>query len=208
MLLRKEKSRFFLFSNKKTATWLILPVVICLSQRLSHASLSTVVCKNYKKPRMAHYISNNLFDGKYSRISVVILELIRMFQVSIADLHQLSFWITTYLLATRNRSLILMEATPSLWVCCGIIVTLQFASQEQCRILFDFALCVWKAIRWPGLFNSYLQNVSFHCKMSPSIEILVFCPESYPLALFVWLIIVKCIIPLQNESFHWNSWKT
>ena len=34
------------------ATWLILPVVICLSQRLSHACLSTSLIK--VKPRMAH----------------------------------------------------------------------------------------------------------------------------------------------------------
>ncbi len=34
------------------ATWLILPVVICLSQRLSHACLST--CRIKAKPRMAH----------------------------------------------------------------------------------------------------------------------------------------------------------
>ena len=33
-------------------TWLILPVVICLSQRLSHACLSTSLIK--VKPRMAH----------------------------------------------------------------------------------------------------------------------------------------------------------
>ena len=33
-------------------TWLILPVVICLSQRLSHACLSTGF--NKVKPRMAH----------------------------------------------------------------------------------------------------------------------------------------------------------
>lgn len=32
--------------------WLILPVVICLSQRLSHACLSTYSCT--VKPRMAH----------------------------------------------------------------------------------------------------------------------------------------------------------
>ena len=37
-------------SNKDT--WLILPVVICLSQRLSHACLSTYLTK--VKPRMAH----------------------------------------------------------------------------------------------------------------------------------------------------------
>ena len=34
------------------STWLILPVVICLSQRLSHACLSTSLSK--VKPRMAH----------------------------------------------------------------------------------------------------------------------------------------------------------
>ena len=33
-------------------TWLILPVVICLSQRLSHASVST--CRQMAKPRTAH----------------------------------------------------------------------------------------------------------------------------------------------------------
>src|SRR6266496_5160048 len=36
----------------REATWLILPVVICLSQRLSHACLST--CRIKAKPRMAH----------------------------------------------------------------------------------------------------------------------------------------------------------
>ena len=36
----------------QVATWLILPVVICLSQRLSHACLSTSRFK--AKPRMAH----------------------------------------------------------------------------------------------------------------------------------------------------------
>src|SRR5580692_12521012 len=45
----------------KIVTWLILPVVICLSQRLSHASLSI---SNYTvKLRMAHYISYCLFDS-------------------------------------------------------------------------------------------------------------------------------------------------
>ena len=41
-------------------TWLILPVVICLSQRLSHACLSL----NYilVKLRMAHYISYNMLS--------------------------------------------------------------------------------------------------------------------------------------------------
>ena len=41
--------------------WLILPVVIRLSQRLSHACLSI---SNYTvKLRMAHYISYSLFDS-------------------------------------------------------------------------------------------------------------------------------------------------
>jgi hypothetical protein len=44
-------------------TWLILPVVIRLSQRLSHACLSV---SNYTvKLRMAHYISYNLLDSSY-----------------------------------------------------------------------------------------------------------------------------------------------
>ena len=56
-------------------TWLILPVVICLSQRLSHASLSISIYT--VKLRKAHYISYSLFDGKPTTwITVVILELI------------------------------------------------------------------------------------------------------------------------------------
>ena len=43
------------------ATWLILPVVICLSKRLSHAGLS--ISDYTVKLRIAHYISYNLFDG-------------------------------------------------------------------------------------------------------------------------------------------------
>ena len=45
----------------EVATWLILPVVIRSSQRLSHARLSI----NYitVKLRMAHYISYSLFDS-------------------------------------------------------------------------------------------------------------------------------------------------
>jgi len=40
---------------------LILPVVICLSKRLSHASLSI---SNYTvKLQIAHYISYSLLDG-------------------------------------------------------------------------------------------------------------------------------------------------
>ena len=43
-------------------TWLILPVVICLSQRLSHACLSL---SDYTvRLRTAHYISYSLFDGR------------------------------------------------------------------------------------------------------------------------------------------------
>ena len=44
-------------------TWLILPVVIRSSQRLSHACLSI---NNYTvKLRMAHYISYSLLDSTY-----------------------------------------------------------------------------------------------------------------------------------------------
>ena len=47
----------------RIVTWLILPVVIRLSQRLSHACLSI---SNYTvKLRMAHYISYSLFDSIY-----------------------------------------------------------------------------------------------------------------------------------------------
>ena len=45
----------------RIVTWLILPVVICLSQRLSHACLSISNCT--VKLRMAHYISYSLFDS-------------------------------------------------------------------------------------------------------------------------------------------------
>ena len=41
-------------------TWLILPVVICLFQRLSHASLS--ISFYTAKLRIAHYKSYNLRD--------------------------------------------------------------------------------------------------------------------------------------------------
>jgi hypothetical protein len=55
-------------------TWLILPAIICLSQRLSHACLSI---SNYTtKLRKAHYISYNLLDWFFSWITVGILELI------------------------------------------------------------------------------------------------------------------------------------
>ena len=42
-------------------TWLILPVVICLSQRLSHACLS--LSYFLVKLRMAHYISYNMLNN-------------------------------------------------------------------------------------------------------------------------------------------------
>ena len=43
-----------------TVTWLILPVVICLSQRLSHACLS--ISRKMVKLRIAHYNSLSLLD--------------------------------------------------------------------------------------------------------------------------------------------------
>jgi hypothetical protein len=54
---------------------LILPVVICLSQRLSHACLSTNSC--LVKPQKAQYISYGSLDRvSVTWITVVILELI------------------------------------------------------------------------------------------------------------------------------------
>ncbi len=55
---------FIIQSKQKVehwATWLILPVVICLSQKLSHASLSISIYT--ARLRMAHYISYRLKDG-------------------------------------------------------------------------------------------------------------------------------------------------
>ena len=50
---RPELDRPFDFEHHfSQVTWLILPVVICLSQRLSHACPSTSLIK--VKPRMAH----------------------------------------------------------------------------------------------------------------------------------------------------------
>ena len=43
------------------ATWLILPVVVCLAQELSHASLSMSPCTT--RLQMAAYNSYGLFDG-------------------------------------------------------------------------------------------------------------------------------------------------
>ena len=61
---------FFLHKKKvsclymKKDLWLILPVVICLSQRLSHACLSTHSC--IVKPQKAQYISYGLLDRAHS----------------------------------------------------------------------------------------------------------------------------------------------
>ena len=55
----KEKNlKLLLFDDKEF--WLILPVVICLSQRLSHACLSTH--SRIVKPQKAQYISYGLLD--------------------------------------------------------------------------------------------------------------------------------------------------
>ena len=59
----------------KAVTWLILPVVICLSQRLSHASVSTSTyvkrnCEWLIKSVVVHLIV------PVTRITVVFLELI------------------------------------------------------------------------------------------------------------------------------------
>ena len=51
--------QFFIYVYK-IKFWLILPVVICLSQRLSHACLST--SENKVKPQKAHYISYGSLD--------------------------------------------------------------------------------------------------------------------------------------------------
>ena len=59
----------------RIATWLILSVVICLSQRLSHACLS--ISTSTVKLGMAHQISYRLFDCiLITWITVVILEFI------------------------------------------------------------------------------------------------------------------------------------
>jgi len=58
---------------------LILPVVICLSQRLSHACLSMNWFK--VKPRIAHYNSRRFLDLRYTWITVVILELIHAIEL-------------------------------------------------------------------------------------------------------------------------------
>ncbi len=62
------------------AIWLILPVVICLSQRLSHAGASP--CRNKVKPRMAHYISCGSLDLRFRWITQLIVELIHVKRTS------------------------------------------------------------------------------------------------------------------------------
>ena len=52
LLRRQFAVAFASYIRIQRDTWLILPVVICLSQRLSHACLSTSL--NKVKPRMAH----------------------------------------------------------------------------------------------------------------------------------------------------------
>ncbi len=62
--LRKQGGRPGCARSESTIeTWLILPVVIRLSQRLSHACLS--ISTYTVKLRMAHYISYSLFDSPY-----------------------------------------------------------------------------------------------------------------------------------------------
>ena len=75
LLKRISGSENFGLLRVRSATWLILPVVICLSQRLSHAGLS--MSRNKVRPRMAHYISYGSLDLRYPTwITLEILELI------------------------------------------------------------------------------------------------------------------------------------
>ena len=61
--------------SRDSETWLILPVVICSSQRLSHACLSSFV--NCHELRWAHYICRNCFGNFSKRLTLRTLELIR-----------------------------------------------------------------------------------------------------------------------------------
>jgi hypothetical protein len=64
-------------ANGTKATWLILPVVICLSQRLSHACLSI---RGRSFPRNCEWLIKSVIVYlmmTLTRITVVILELIR-----------------------------------------------------------------------------------------------------------------------------------
>ena len=73
--LSKIETVYGQYKDYLVPTWLILPAVICLSQRLSHACLCT--SRLMVKPRMAHYNSHCLLDLDYPTwITVVILELI------------------------------------------------------------------------------------------------------------------------------------
>ena len=61
LFLRETFSVAIATLSHQIAIWLILPVVIRSSQRLSHACVSI---NNYiVKLRMAHYISYSLFDN-------------------------------------------------------------------------------------------------------------------------------------------------
>ena len=65
----------FVYHHKWVANWLILPEVICLSQRLSHACVSSRWL--IAKLRTAHYNSTNLLGCSNSkRITAAIRELI------------------------------------------------------------------------------------------------------------------------------------
>ena len=59
---------------KTKAIWLILPVALRSSQRLSHACVS--ISDYTVKLRTAHYISYNFFGSFFTWIPAVILELI------------------------------------------------------------------------------------------------------------------------------------
>ena len=75
--LLTKKHRMCRACASRAATWLILPVVICLSLRLSHACRS-IGGTDTSELRMAHYISYCLLDDDcFTRIPVVTLGLIR-----------------------------------------------------------------------------------------------------------------------------------
>lgn len=58
--MHARATRVVVSFSLEEAPWLILPVVICLSQRLSHACLSASRIKAI--PRMAQYISFGSLD--------------------------------------------------------------------------------------------------------------------------------------------------
>ena len=97
VLLRSECNKLCSWSEKTGAdvTWLILPVVICLSQRLSHASLSISLIK--VKPQTAHYISYGSLDLRFPTwITLENLELIH-------ENEALTLWARAFLL-DQNQS--------------------------------------------------------------------------------------------------------